>query len=81
MKNRVRKMGAGVAAVFALVLVTSQVAYAQSTDPTGGAATTMLNDVKAWITGHGVPLIVGLLVLGAIIATFVKFGKRGAKAA
>ncbi len=82
MKNQLRRIPAVLGVIVATVYVAAGEALAQTTDdPTGGAAENMLNSIKGWITAHGVPLVVGLLVIGAIIGVLIKFGKRGAKAA
>jgi len=56
-------------------------AGAQTADPTGGAGGDILDQSTAWVTGQGVPLIVGLLVIGIVVSLLVKFAKRGARSA
>lgn len=76
-----RKTMLTLALVAAGVLGYASPASASAVDPTGGAGGDILADASSWITGQGVPLIVGLLVIGIIVSLLVKFAKRGAKSA
>lgn len=56
-------------------------AYAQVTDPTGGAAEDLKNDVGDWVQNYGIPALVGLLFIGIVVGLLVKYVRRGARAA
>lgn len=45
-------------------------------DPTGGGTTELTEGIQSWTTAYGVPMLVTLLVLGVVIALFLKFGKK-----
>jgi len=50
-------------------------------DPTGGGAATLGTDITGWITTYGVPMLVTILAVGLVVTLFIKYSKRGAKAA
>jgi hypothetical protein len=80
-KNASLKVGVMLTGAVALVVLGASGAFATSTDPTGGAAESTLTAATDWITTHGAPLVVGLLVVGIIFGILVKFARRGARAA
>lgn len=72
--------------VMAVALFLAPAAYAvcaspDPDDPTCGAAEDTLSGATGWIQDHGMVLLVGLLLIGIIVALLVKYVKRGAKAA
>lgn len=56
-------------------------AYAQVSDPTGGAADDLASDVGSWVQSYGIPALVALLFIGIVVGLLVKYVRRGARAA
>lgn len=50
-----------------------------STDPTGGAASSLQSEITGWITTYGIPMLVAIFAIGLIVAVLVKLGKRSVK--
>jgi uncharacterized membrane protein len=76
-----RKLSVALATLFAASLAFMGSAYAQVSDPTGGAADTLRGDVADWVQSYGIPALVGLLFIGIVVGLLVKYVRRGARAA
>jgi len=83
--TRARRALAGFIAMVAaagISVLTGGIAGASSPpDPTGGGAATLGTDITGWITSYGVPMLVTILAVGLVVTLFIKYSKRGAKAA
>lgn len=80
--NKLSKIGTGIVATMASIMVLASSAYAAS--PLSGV-TTEANNAKTeftnFVTGTAVPILFSLLVLGVGIALAVKYVRRGARSA
>jgi hypothetical protein len=50
--------------------------YVVPADPTAGGGAAILGGIGTWMTTYGAPLIVGLVLLGALFGVFVRLGKK-----
>lgn len=78
------KLGKLPAALTVIGFVLAASAGAASASPpadvTDGAATDLQTGITDWVTNYGLPMLVALMILGAVIAVLVKFGRKARNA-
>ncbi|HVX09205.1 hypothetical protein [Humibacter sp.] len=62
-----------------LALFSAGPSFATSTDPTGGAGDTFFSSLTSYLQSHLIVAVLGLAVIGVIVAMILKWGGKAAK--
>lgn len=83
MRKNITRAGLALGTLMTAMVVMASGAWAQvvDNDPTGGAAEDLKDDVGAWITNHGVPLLLAFVFTGIVVGLLVRYARRAARAA
>ena len=77
MLTKIKKAPGALLAVAAVMFVSATAAGAEPVaDPTGGAGQQLQDGITSWVTTYGMPVLVALMVLGAVIAVLTKFARK-----
>lgn len=79
----IKKIGVGIAAAVSMVMFAAMAAYATPTplDQVATEVESARDDFLGFVTGTGIPVLFGLLVVGVGISLGVRYLRRGARAA
>jgi hypothetical protein len=69
----------GLAVFGAMIFAVPALATVDTTDPTGGAGSDLVDSTKSWVLNYGLPILLGLLFLGIVIRLLIRFVRRASR--